>query len=80
MLSDTSPEAEKVQIELLRRAGFAGRYAMMQSLSAMAINLSRHAIAEAYPELDAAELDRKFIELCYGAEVAKLLPPDSSSE
>ena len=71
MLSDTSPEAEKVQIELLREAGFAGRFARMQSLTATTINLSRRAIAEANPELSPRELDVKCVELFYGRELAR---------
>jgi len=71
MLSDTSREAEKVQIELLREAGFAGRFARMQSLTAMAISLSRRAIAEANPELSPRELEVKCVELFYGPELAR---------
>ena len=71
MLSDTSPEAEKVQIELLRKAGFAGRFAKMQSLTATTINLSRRAIAEANADLTPLELDVKCVELFYGRELAR---------
>lgn len=71
MLSDTSPEAEKVQIELLRNAGFAGRLAKMQSLTATTINLSRRAIAEANPNLSPVELDVKCVELFYGKKLAE---------
>ena len=71
MLSDTSAEAERVQVELLRAAGFAGRFARMQSLTATTINLSRRAIARAKPGLDPAELDVKCVELFYGKELAR---------
>ena len=71
MLSDTSPEAEKVQVESLRKAGFAGRFARMQSLTATTIDLSRRAIAEANPELSSRELDVKCVELFYGRELAR---------
>ena len=71
MLSDTSPEAEKVQIELLREAGFAGRFAKMQSLTATTIGLSRRAIAEANPKLSPVELDVKCVELFYGKKLAR---------
>ena len=70
MLSDTSPEAEKVQIELLRRATVAERFAMMESLTTMTINLSRRAIARANPELTPEELNLKWVELNYGKELA----------
>lgn len=70
MLSDTSPEAEKVQIELLRQATVAERFAMMESLTTMTINLSRRAIARAHPELTPEELKLKWVELHYGKELA----------
>lgn len=70
MLSDTSPETEKVQIELLRQATVAERFAMMESLSAMAVGLSRRAIARAHPELTPEELKLKWVELHYGKELA----------
>jgi hypothetical protein len=71
MLSDTSPDAEKVQVELLRKAGFAGRFARMEALTAMAINLSRRAIAEANPGLSPRELEVKCVELFYGSRLAQ---------
>ena len=70
MLSDTSPEAEKVQIELVRRATPAERIAQMRSLTAMAIKLSRRAIARANPELSPEEVDLLWVRLHYGKELA----------
>ena len=57
MLTDTHPEAEKVQIELLRQATVAERLQRAFSLTAMSVNLSRRAIAEANPQLTAEELE-----------------------
>jgi hypothetical protein len=79
MLSDTSAEAEKVQIELLREAGFTGRFARMQFLTAAAINLSRGAIAEASPALSTEELNLKWLELCYGKELVAGLRASTES-
>ena len=73
MLSDTHPDAERVQIELLRKASFAQRWAKMASLTAYAVNLSRRAIAEAEPGLSPIELDLKFVELSYGQDLADRL-------
>jgi hypothetical protein len=73
MLSDTHPDAEKVQIELLRKATFAQRWAKMASLTAFTVNLSRRAIAEANPGLSQRELDLKFVELSYGRDLAERL-------
>ena len=73
MLSDTTPEAEKVQIELLRRASVSQRFALACSLTATAISLSRRAIARANPELDDREVGLKFVELHYGRPLAAKL-------
>lgn len=73
MLSDTSPEAEKVQIELLRKATVAQRLQKMQSLTATTINLSRRAVAGANPGLASRELDLKCVELFHGGELAAAL-------
>ena len=45
MLSDTSPEAEKVQIELIRRMSVADRIAQVRSMTTLVIELSRRANA-----------------------------------
>ena len=70
MLSDTSPDAEKVQIELIRQASMAERIARMRSLTAMATKMSRQAIAEANPQFSSREVDLMWMELHYGKELA----------
>ena len=70
MLSDTSPEAEKVQIELLRRCSVAERFAKVRSLTARTFGLSKRAIARANPDLSPQKLQIKFIELHYGKDLA----------
>ncbi len=70
-LSDTPPEAERVQLELLRSASVAQRAALTRSLSATAIQLSKRAIARANPDLSAWDLDLLFVEYHYGAELAE---------
>ncbi len=71
MLSDTSPEAEKVQIELLRRATNAERLALALSMTDLTVRLARRAIARANPGLSQHELDLKFVEIHYGKELAE---------
>ncbi len=71
MLSDTSPEAERVQIELLRQATAAEKIAQMRSMTAMAVKLSRRAIARANPKLSSQEVDLKWVELHYGKKLAR---------
>ena len=73
MLSDTSPEAEKVQIELLRQATVAERIERMLSLTATTISLSRQGIARANPGLSGQEFELKCVELYYGKELAARL-------
>ncbi len=70
MFSDTHPDAEKVQIELLRKASTSERCALMCSLTATAVSLSRRAIARANPDLSPQEVDLKFVELHYGKKLA----------
>ena len=68
--TDTSPAAEAVQLELLRRAGTARRLALTLSLSSSAIRSSRRAIARRHPELDERDLLLRWAELHYGADLA----------
>lgn len=68
--TDTTPEAQQVQLELWKsmtgqqRVGKA--LALSQQLRAMAFA----AIVRRHPEFDAAQVQLKFIELTYGAELA----------
>jgi hypothetical protein len=73
MISDTSPDAERVQIELIRKASVAQRWARMASLTAFTVNMSKRAIAKANPKLNQAELELKFVELSYGKQFADKL-------
>jgi hypothetical protein len=73
MLSDTHPDAEKVQIELLRRATPEQRLRIAINLTATVVNLSRRTIATLNPELSPEELNLKWVELCYGKELASRL-------
>jgi hypothetical protein len=73
MLTDTHPRAERVQIELLRKASATQRLGMSLSLTATVVNLSRRTIAELNPGLDAQQLNVKCVELYYGKELATRL-------
>jgi hypothetical protein len=68
--ADTDPDAERVQIELLRRAGPARRAQLALSLSAQVIELSRRALARAEPSASPVEIQLRFVELNYGRELA----------
>jgi hypothetical protein len=71
MLSDTHPEVEKLQIELLRKATPSERLAKALSLTATLVGLSRQTIARLNPEATPQELDLKRIELYYGKPLAE---------
>ena len=70
MLSDTHPDAERVQIELLRQMTGAQRIAKLRSHTALAIGLSRQAIARANPHLDEGEVNLLWVEYTYGKKLA----------
>ena len=69
-VSDTHPDADSVQTELLKKATPAQRIALMCSLSRTVIELSRRALSRANPGMNQPELDLLFVELHYGAGLA----------
>lgn len=69
--SDTSPKAERVQIELLRKAGVARRIELTFSLTQSAIELSRQGMQRRYPQASEEELNLLFVEFNYGKELAE---------
>ncbi len=69
-LSDTDPKAAEVQLELLRKAGPAKRFALMCSLSDMARGLARRAIERVHPGISPRDRDLLFLELHHGKELA----------
>jgi hypothetical protein len=64
--ADTDPEAERVQIELLRRAGPVRRAQLAIALSAQVMSLARRAVRRSLPGGNAADADLRFVELHYG--------------
>jgi hypothetical protein len=68
--TDTDAEAERVQVELLRRAGAARRARMAFSLSATTIALARRAVGRTLPGASSEEIGARFVELNYGRDVA----------
>ena len=70
-LSDTDPEAERVQLELLRAAEPGRRAQMALNLSALVIVLARRGLRTTLPP-GASEQDAalRFVELHYGSELA----------
>jgi hypothetical protein len=70
-LSDTSPEAEKVMIDLLKRLTNAQRAAKAFSLSHQVINLSKRAIRRQNPGLSEFEIKLLYLHHFYGPDIAK---------
>jgi hypothetical protein len=70
---DTHPQAEAVQIALLRQASMAKRAWLLRSLSQTVIRLSRRAIRKVNPQLTEPELNVLFVRHCYGDELADRL-------
>jgi len=70
VFSDTSPQAEKVQIDLLRRMSVAQRLGLMRKWTRTLVHLSRQGLARANPGLDDRELDLLWVENQYGRDLA----------
>jgi hypothetical protein len=68
--SDTTPDAEEMQLRLLREKSPAERAIIAVRLSSELANASKRAIARAHPELTARQVEHLFIELHYGRELA----------
>jgi len=73
---DTSPEAERVQIELIKKASVSKRFSLMQSWSCFIIEANRQAIRKAHPNASEEEIALIFIENCYGKELADRVRAD----
>lgn len=70
---DTQPQAEEIQLMLLRQASIAKRVAVMRSLSRTTIQLSRRAIHRANPHYTPLEVNLAFVAYHYGEEMAQRL-------
>lgn len=67
---DTNPKTEAVLISLLQKATPAQKMSQVRSLTQTVIHLSKRAIARANKDIDAQEVDLRFVELHYGKELA----------
>ena len=70
---DTSSQAEKVQIELIRESSVSRRISKVRSLSQTTMYLSRRAIQRTNPFLSERELDLAFVANHYGENLAECL-------
>ncbi len=69
-LTDTDPETQRVQLELLRRAGPARRLELTLSLSRAVIAMSRRALRRLHPQASDEELGVLWVRQNYGDELA----------
>jgi hypothetical protein len=67
---DTHPDAHRVQIELLRRATPSRRFALLASLTRFAVQASRRALRERFPEEDERAISLRWVAIHYGEDLA----------
>ncbi len=70
LAADTHPEAERVLVELLRRASPARKVAMVLSANRTARALAMAGLRERYPGESPARLQRRLADLWLGPELA----------
>ena len=75
-ISDTHPEAASHQLELVREASVGKRLAAVRSLTGTVARLSRRALRRRRPEATDSEIDRAFVEIHYGVDIARRLLGD----
>ena len=71
--SDTHPDAERVQIQLLRAASGTERFQTVRSITATTRQLAWRAIKSANPDASDGEVDMLFVSVHYGEELADKL-------
>jgi len=69
--NDTHPKAENVLIELLRTKTTAQKFDQVRQLSRTTIQLAKRAIARLNPDMTDDQIDRIFISLHYGEDLAR---------
>jgi hypothetical protein len=70
-MSDTHPDAARVQLELLRAAGPERRLKLAVSLSSTAMRLSRETLARTRHLTDATEIKLEWARVHYGDDLAR---------
>ncbi len=71
--TDTSLEAERLQIQLLRGKTLAQRFQWVCSLSSSVYGMARRAIEKAHPTFSQRQRDVFFVKCHYGADLARRL-------
>ncbi len=78
-LSDTSPEARRVVLELLRKAPPHRKLALMDQLNASLRLLVVSELRQSNPDISEQELGVRLAERLYGADVADLVAQRAKS-
>ena len=73
---DTSPEVERIQIELIRKASPAKRFGIMQAWSQLLIEANKQRIHKDHPDASEDDLSLIFVARHYGQELADGLRAD----
>jgi len=74
--ADTTADAERVQIGLLRAASVPRRLHLALSLTATVIGAARRALERTHSDLSARELDLLFVNVHYDPDLAAALRAD----
>ena len=70
LFPDTSPDAQRVQIELLRQAPAWRKLELLAQLNAMARTLALSGLRQRHPDATPAELRRRLADLLLGPDLA----------
>ena len=73
---DTSPEMERVQIELLRKAPITKRFALMQSWTQFIIEVAKQGIRRTHPSASEEEVALILVAPQYGQSLADKVRAD----
>ncbi|MBC8114735.1 MAG: hypothetical protein H7062_10185 [Candidatus Saccharimonas sp.] len=71
MIAVLYPDPALYPFEVLKRMTSAGKFALCCSLTDTAIDQCRREIEHSHPGITPREVDLKFIEMNYGADLAK---------
>ena len=74
--ADTSPEALRVQFEILRRLTPAQRIALVDDLTKLARGLAMAGLRQRHPEASEARIEELFFEMTLGPELAQSVLAD----
>ena len=73
MLTDTHPDAERVQIEGLRALSPWRKIELVSELTNAARSLALAGLRARYPDASPEELQRRHATLCLGADLAEMV-------